>query len=92
MEPGQQFEEELNHLKSLVNKSTGPGLTFAVKIYRILEFVKHHPDACEITGLIWTKLPAIFLVNNQLLTVFLGIKCNSINTNFREHGFEIVKK
>jgi hypothetical protein len=27
-----------------------------------------------------------------LLTVFLGIKCNSINTNFREHGFEIVKK
>jgi hypothetical protein len=40
-------------------------MIFAVEIHDIREFVKKHSDACETTGLIWSKLPAISLVNTD---------------------------
>jgi hypothetical protein len=66
-------------------------LTFGVKLHRLLEHTKTHREDAGIIGLIWTKQPGVFLANNLLLTSFLGIKMNSVNTNFREHGFVQVK-
>jgi hypothetical protein len=85
MQPEQQFEEEWTLLKSLITKLNRTRAPFAVKIHHILEFVKKYPEPSEKTGVIWSKLFGVFLVNNRLLTLFLGIKSNSINTNFHEH-------
>jgi hypothetical protein len=66
-------------------------VTFGVKIHRLLEYIKQHPEDAAVVGLIWSTQPGIFLANTKSLTIFLGLKVNSVNTNFREHGFIQIK-
>jgi hypothetical protein len=62
-------------------------MPFMAKILRILQFEQQHPELTRVVGAFWSDDNGMFVSNAQILSVFLGIKCNSINANFREHDF-----
>jgi hypothetical protein len=67
--------------------TTRPKLSFAVRLQRVLEFTKQFPEAAAQVGVIWTEDNRTFLSYSKILAQFLSVAPNSINTNFREHGF-----
>jgi hypothetical protein len=66
---------------------TRPKLPFMVKVLRALHFEKDHPDSANVIGTFWTDDTGSFVTNAKILSEFLQVKPNSINANFREHGF-----
>ena len=59
---------------------------FMVKILRCLKYVNLHPEYIEIIGISWSKNANSFISNSKIIGEFLGIKSNTINTNYRSHG------
>jgi hypothetical protein len=66
----------------------GPHLkkAWAVRLLQTLQFVTAHPEYCLEIGLIPLD-SCSFLVNSNVLACFLGLKRNSLNHNFQQHGF-----
>ena len=62
---------------------------FTVKVFLVLQFVKKYPQTLNELGAAWFNNDCSFISNSQILGDFLGIKSNSINTNFRDRGFKI---
>jgi hypothetical protein len=79
--------QSMEDLRASLGRSGKAKFTFGVKVHRLLAHTKRHPEDAETIGLIWSTIPAVFLVNNSQLSAFLSVKINSVNTNFREHGF-----
>jgi hypothetical protein len=61
-------------------------ILFETKVRECLRLVIHHPWAAPRIGLIPCEEDR-FLVNATIFTAFQGIKANSCNRNFRQHGF-----
>jgi hypothetical protein len=54
-------------------------------------FSRTHPGSLLVVGAAWCNDSVHFICNSGVLAAFMGLKANSINTNFRDHGFEIVR-
>ena len=65
---------------------------FVTKIFRALSYTREHPDEISQVGAAWCSDGVHFVSNSAILAQFLNLKPNSINTNFRDHGFVITGK
>jgi len=66
-------------------------IKFMTKILHILRYVSKHPQEAEDLGASWLSDNTHFITHSNKIGSFLGLKANSINTNFRDHGV-IIKK
>lgn len=64
-------------------------MKFVSKLLLCLRYVDNHLGDAGAIGVIWCQDGVHFLCNSKILGSFLELKSNSINTNFREHGFQI---
>lgn len=77
-------------LKEFVRRKK-PFVKFMLKIYYCLEFTRNHPDTIEEIGIAWWIDKRHFIANTVVLSNFLNLRPNSLNTDFRQHHFEIEK-
>jgi hypothetical protein len=63
---------------------------FMLKVLHVLNYSRSHPLALLTLGAGWCPDGIHFVVNSTILGEFLALRSNTINTNFRDHGFEIV--
>lgn len=83
--------QTVDELKQFINcEESQCRIVFVLKIFYILQFVKKHPIEMERIGASWCKDNFHFVANSNKLAEFLELKSNSINTNFRAHGFKII--
>jgi hypothetical protein len=68
-------------------RETRPKLPFMVKLLRVLNFILVNPNYVLKVGAFWLPDRQSFVINSKKLAAFLDIHPNSINTNFRQHGF-----
>jgi hypothetical protein len=61
---------------------------WAQKIHEALQFVAAHPEFAPAVGLVPSSIDG-FLVNSHACAQFFGVKRNSLNRNFQEHGFRV---
>lgn len=66
-------------------------IKFVSKILHCLRFTMQNPAFVEEIGCSWCPDGVSFIINAGILGEFLQLKPNSINTNFREHGFQLQK-
>jgi hypothetical protein len=59
---------------------------WAVRLFRSLRFVTEQPEFCPEVGLIPLS-SCSFLVNSAVFATFIGVKRNSLNRDFQQHGF-----
>ena len=64
---------------------------FCVKLLQALNLSKQSPYRVSEIGVGWCKDGRHFVCNTNILSKYLQIKPNSINANFRDHSFEIIK-
>ena len=82
--------ETIQELKAYLNQDHhGRRIKFATKVFHVLNFTKKHPEAINICGAAWCSDEFHFICNTTLIAQFLELRSNSINTNFRDHGFKI---
>jgi hypothetical protein len=62
---------------------------FAVKLLKALERTSTDPELIPQVGIAWCSDGRHFIANPRILGGYLGLKPNSINANFRDHGFTI---
>lgn len=79
--------EELRN--ALVVDPTKAKTKFCVKLCRALKLVLENPDDATTIGLRWCPDNVHFFCNARIFADFLGIKLNTINSNFRVYGFSI---
>jgi hypothetical protein len=74
--------EELRALLKSMNRQ------WPSKIIHCLKFVKEHPSemVANIIGLRWINTK-VFICSSLIFAEFLGRKANTLNLNFRDHGF-----
>lgn len=78
----------VRELQQLIfGNNTDPKLKFSVKILRILQFAQSSPKDIQFLGAAWCMDGKHFITHSQILGKFLGLKSNTINTNFRSHCF-----
>lgn len=82
----------LKQFHDILNQSNGSKIKFAVKVFLCLQYTSFFPQSIETIGAFWCKDKQHFIVNASILGDFIGIKSNSINTNFRDHSFIIVSQ
>jgi hypothetical protein len=46
-----------------------------------------HPHTAGLIGAFWLTKQGLLISNSEMLVKLLNVKSNSLNTNFREHGF-----
>ena len=82
----------LKELKKFIcNENEFKGkIKFSLKVWYCLQYTLIFPETVNIVGVIWRKDHRHFLVNSKILSAFMDIKPNSVNTNFRHHGFDII--
>ena len=85
-------QQKLENLREQVAKNSkfGGSQKFSLKVWYCLHFTQQFPEYVNIIGIVWRKDNNHFLVNSDIFGSFLNLKPNSINTNFRDHGFVIV--
>jgi hypothetical protein len=83
----------MTQLEELQKAVCGPHLRvwFSTKVRDVLLFVSDHPETASQVGLIPYGHNSVF-VNSKICARFFGIKPNSCNRNFQEHGFRIAGK
>lgn len=94
----EEFEkiQTVAELKQFVKKQGGTSdenqgqKRFVLRIFYVLKYVKKHPESFNEIGACWCKDNSHFVANSQKLANFLDLKANSVNTNFRDHGFKII--
>ena len=85
-----KLPETIEELQAIVTRDTPQNKTkFVVKILAILNFTKEHPEHIINTGGSWMADGKHFITNSRILSEFMRLKINSVNTNFRDHGFSI---
>ena len=84
--------DTIEELHSLVSKdcTNSSRIKFLPKILLILQYTKKHPEDIIRVGGGWLSDGNYFITNSGIIAEFLGLKANSINTNFRDHGFNLV--
>jgi hypothetical protein len=60
---------------------------FAVRILEALQYTDAHPHEINKVGIAWCSDGHHFVANPKILGHHLGLRSNSVNTNFRDHGF-----
>ncbi|EAX88515.1 hypothetical protein TVAG_428240 [Trichomonas vaginalis G3] len=65
-------------------------IKFTVKIIALLRYTLKHPEHIKTIGIGWFPDGKTIVSNAKILGNFLGLRSNSINTNFRAHNFQIV--
>lgn len=82
--------KDVQTLKDYLNKEhQGSRIKFATKVFHVLNFTKEHPDSINCCGAAWCSNGLHFICNATIMANFLNLRSNSINTNFRDHGFRI---
>ena len=82
--------KDVQNLKDYLNKEhQGSRIKFATKVFHVLNFTKEHPESINICGAAWCNDGTHFICNATIMANFLNLRSNSINTNFRDHGFRI---
>jgi hypothetical protein len=81
----------VEELRKWIGRDHGSRVKFATKIFHALTFVKAHATDVVTVGVCWCADGIHFLCNSAILACFLDLRANSINTNFRDHGFEITR-
>ena len=77
-------------LKNFFHSDLGQKRTrFSVKVFYVLSYSSKHPEEASTLGAFWCDDGVHFYCNAKVMGVFLGIKPNSVNTNFRLCGFVI---
>jgi hypothetical protein len=66
---------------------TNPKMPFIVKVLSVLQFEETHRELANVVGAFWCDRPGSFVANSRILGAFLQAKANTINANFRQHGF-----
>jgi hypothetical protein len=64
-------------------------MCFWVKLLHILKHTNEHPGDHPKLGTTWAMDGRSLFAYSKIVEDFLRIRTNSINTNFRDHGFEI---
>ncbi|OHT00621.1 hypothetical protein TRFO_32686 [Tritrichomonas foetus] len=77
-------DEKSNDINKIPQKTR-----FCKKILQLLNTTKKNPAIIPKVGLAWCLDGCHFICNSSILSKYLNIKSNSINTNFREHCFQI---
>lgn len=82
---------EFNSVKNLETylRENPQRIKFPTKIYLVLNFTKKFPNAVNQCGAAWCDDNIHFISNATILGQLLHLKPNSINTNFRDHNFQI---
>lgn len=83
--------ERLEELKNLIGRDQSSWVKFATKLFHVLTFSRFHPGSLFLLGASWCSDGMHFICNSGVMGVFVGLKANSIDTHFREHGFEIIR-
>jgi hypothetical protein len=65
-------------------------LKFTARILQLLQDAERRRKAIEEIGLAWCPDGRTFICNARTAAISLSIAANSVNTNFREHGFRIL--
>lgn len=65
-------------------------IKFTVKLFYVLQFVEKYPEYQNDCGTSWCSDGRNFISNPIILGKTLSIKPNTINANFRSHGFAII--
>jgi hypothetical protein len=82
---------KIEGLKALVGRSEHKmRIKFSVKLLHVLNYTSQNRELIPETGAVWCADGIHFLVHSKILGNFLGLKSNTINTNFRDHGFKIL--
>jgi hypothetical protein len=82
----------VEELRSQLSDGAPTRMKFSVKVFHVLQFTRRLPDRTEECGACWLPDGVRFVCNSHVLGCILGIRSNTINTNFRSHGFQIVSK
>jgi hypothetical protein len=64
--------------------------SFCVKLLSSLNHTKEHPEDGGWVGTMWSADGETVFVHSRIFGQFLGVRTNTINRNFRNHGFVIV--
>lgn len=83
--------QTLEELRGFIGREQSSRVKFATKLFHVLSFSRSHPGSLMLLGASWCRDGAQFICHSGIMSAFLGLKANSINTNFRDHGFEIVR-
>jgi hypothetical protein len=83
--------QNLDELRNFIGREQPSRVKFATKLFHVLAFSRNHPASVQVLGASWCKDGVHFVCHSGILALFLGLKANSINTNFRDHGFGIVR-
>jgi hypothetical protein len=86
----QMFEPDLRELTVALEEISTKS-SFMKKLRQCLDFVQTHPYMQSIVGVKWIDQET-FIVSSKILANILKIKVNTLNYNFRAHGFDISKK
>ena len=76
---------ELEHLRCIV-RSREPKMKQIHMVLTCLNFSDNHPKDAFTIGCFWTS-EKTFLIHSGIFGAFVGRKANTINRNFRTHGF-----
>jgi hypothetical protein len=84
--------QTVEELQSQLCDNASTRMKFSVKVFHVLQFTHKLPEHTDECGACWLPDGVRFISNSLVLGSILGIKSNTINTNFRSHGFQIVPK
>lgn len=81
-------QDELEQLKKLDALLKSTNKQWPLKLILCLIFVREHPSETVVNhiGLHWID-NRVFICNSSIFASFLGRKANTLNLNFRDHGF-----
>ena len=80
------FPDSVEQLKEYLKQKS---FFFPDKVYAALKYSLSHPSDILQTGIFWLNDGESFLCSAEIFAALLGIKPNSVNTNFRERNFKI---
>jgi hypothetical protein len=83
--------ETITELRHFIGREGPNRIKFVIKLFHLLHFSRNHPGSLMTLGASWCSDGVHFICNSAIMAAFLGLKANSINTNYRDHGFEIVR-
>ena len=80
---------DLEHFKNALLVEAKTRIKYCIKVWKCLEYTQAHPETVDKIGAMWCSDKKHFLINSNILGEFLNVRPNTINTNFRDHCFEI---
>lgn len=78
-------------MRSLQDEKPTTKLRFPMRLLYLLRETSKNPGIVGTVGIGWYKDRRSFICNTRLLGEYFKLRQNSINANFRDHGFDIVE-